>query len=83
MSQGDSDVYQAGDYNMQRMKWIENYIQTNEGVTKAMAGLAWGSSMKRATLLMDVPMKELKRRKFVGKECKENPFKAAVLAAQQ
>lgn len=83
VSQGDSDVYQAGDYNMQRMKWIENYIQTNEGVTKAMAGLAWGSSMKRATLLMDVPMKELKRRKFVGKECKENPFKAAVLAAQQ
>ena len=83
VSQGDSDVYQAGDYNMQRMKWIENHIQTNEGVTKAAAGQAWGSSMKRATLLMDVPLKELKRRKFVGKECKENPFKAAVLAAQQ
>ena len=83
VAQGNSTVYQAGDYNMQRKKFIEEYIQTNEGGTKTMASQAWGSSVKRASLLCDVPLSELKRRRFVGKECTENPFQARVLAAQQ
>ena len=74
VAQGNSTVYQAGDYNMQRKKFIEEYIQTNEGGTKSMASQAWGSSVKRASLLCDVPLSELKRRRFVGKECTENPY---------
>ena len=83
VAQGNSTVYQAGDYNMQRKKFTEEYIQTNEGGTKSMASQAWGSSVKRASLLCDVPLSELKRRRFVGKECTENPFQARELAAQQ
>lgn len=83
VAQGNSTVYQAGDYNVQRKKFIEEYIETNEGSTKTVASLAWGSSVKRASLLCDVPLSELKRRRFVGKECTENPFQAQVLAAQQ
>ena len=34
----------------------------------------WLSSQDRANLLADMPLPELKRRKFVCKECQSNPF---------
>ena len=46
----------------------------NNGATCAEAKAQWISSQERANLLADMPLPELKRRRFVCKECQSNPF---------
>ena len=38
------------------------------------ASQSWNGSMERATLLQSMSVSELKRRRFISKEEKENPF---------
>lgn len=39
----------------------------------------WNSSLQKARLLAGVSLKELKKRKFVDKNCSTNPYKEVVL----
>lgn len=79
--------YKPGEYQQAREQFIKDYIQTKQAegeiVSKSMASDAFGTSMKRATLLCDVSLTELKRRRFVTKDCLVNPFKAMVVTAKQ
>ena len=42
--------------------------------SRAYALKEWGTSLRKAQLLAHVPLPELKRRRFVGKEAETNPF---------
>ena len=59
------------------------FVQTriSEGFSYRDAQKLWRESHERAQLLATVPLKELKRRKFVAKGVQENPFKAALAGA--
>ena len=48
-----------------------------KGLSYKDANASWNSSKERALLLCDVPLPELKRRRFVSKSCTQNPFQVA------
>lgn len=79
--------YKPGEYQKVREEFIKDYIAGKQAegeiVSKSMASDAFGTSMKRALLLCEVSLPELKRRRFVSKDCMVNPFKAMVESAKQ
>ena len=65
--------YQAGDYASHREKYIQKLMKKGKCNWKQ-ASQSWNGSMERATLLQSMSVSELKRRRFISKEEKENPF---------
>ena len=70
--------YQPGMFLNERSKWISQWIKNQEEkglcFSRAYALKEWGTSLRKAQLLAHVPLPELKRRRFVGKEAETNPF---------
>ena len=70
--------YQPGKFLEERAKWITAWLKDQEQkglcFSRAHALKEWGTSLKKAQLLASVPLTELKRRRFVGKEAETNPF---------
>ena len=50
-----------------------------DGMRQKEAQAKWVASAERAALLSDMPLPELKRRRFVSKSCTVNPFSKASL----
>ena len=77
--------YEAGKMAEIRSFFIKQYMESmsNMGkkVTRSDASKAWMTSTKRAQLLAQMPLPELKRRRFVPKDCEENPFPAMIEAS--
>ncbi|CAE7513334.1 unnamed protein product, partial [Symbiodinium sp. KB8] len=72
----DCGDYRPHEFNKQAKLFRANAKAA--GHSPATARKMWIDSKERARLLSDVPLQELKRRKFVPKECTENPFPRAV-----
>ena len=70
--------YEPGKLLEIRNVYVENFIQNAESegetVSKKDAIKAWQESIQLARLLKDVPLTDLKRRRFVRKEATTNPF---------
>ena len=66
------------------MEKFKIYIMAaaKEGISAKSARESWKTSLERALLLKDVSVPELKRRRFVAKGCKTNPFQAIAAAAR-
>ena len=81
----ESSSYKAGDYNDVRKCFVKQFLEDaksrGDPATCAVAHTAWNASLKRAQLLADVSVSELKRRRFIPKGTWENPFKATVEAS--
>ena len=77
----DGSKYQAGEMIQHRILWIEKFMESND-CTRAFALSQWPSSLRRAQLLAKLSLPELKRRRFVDKDAKTNPFKEKVEAEQ-
>ena len=76
-------VYVPGEYQKIQAQFIQDFLQNanTEGQKPQMAEarLAWANSLKRAQLLCDLSVSELKKRRFIGKgPCSTNPFKERV-----
>ena len=65
-------LYQPHLYSERYHIFVQAAMQN--GATCNDAKGQWLSSQDRANLLADMPLPELKRRRFVCKECKANPF---------
>lgn len=72
--------YKPGDMNFHCDCFIAEYM-ANGKMSRAEAKEQWKTSLKRALLLKDVSLSELKRRRFVDKDCKSNPFARRVQEA--
>ena len=64
--------YLPHDFSKRAKQFRENAKAQGHAPRKARE--MWITSEERASILKDVPLQELKRRKFVPKECTENPF---------
>ena len=64
--------YEAGKYNEAREKFMAKHMQK---MSWRDANILWGTSQEKKNLLKDVPLPELKRRRFVPKGCTDHPFK--------
>ena len=78
--------YEPGEYMKCCKTFIQDFLDqaaaSGEEATYAMARDKWSTSMKRAMLLSTVSLPELKRRRFVSKDCTSNPFAAMVNQVQ-
>ena len=78
----DCSTYQAGNFGKIQNKFIADFMEAakKEGkcVSMAEARAEWSGSLKRAKLLANLSLPELKRRRFVTKDCESNPFKTRV-----
>ena len=80
-----SATYQAGEYSKIQREWVEQFVE--EGIklgakpAHQAAHEAWARSLKRAWILSPLSMSELKKRRFVGPGCSENPFQEIVQKA--
>ena len=76
--------YEPGEYMKCCKSFIKEFLDqaaaNGEEASYAMARDKWATSMTRASLLSTVSLPELKRRRFVSKDCTTNPF--AAMAAQ-
>ena len=79
--------YEPGEYMKCCKSFIKEFLDqaaaNGEEASYAMARDKWATSMKRASLLSTVSLPELKRRRFVSKDCTTNPFAAMVAQAQE
>ena len=77
-AEAEADTAQAfGDYvpkDFHKRSLIFREAAKAAGHAPRAARQLWMDSDERAALLAEVPLQELKRRKFVPKECTENPF---------
>lgn len=75
-------AYQPGTYNETRKsfldEWKKKSKETGLKPTHAAAVEAWDTSLKRALMLCDLSVGELKKRRFIPKGCSTNPFKIRV-----
>ena len=78
----DGSSYKPGLMMQQRDEYIQEYMASGEH-SRAEASESWAKSIKRAMLLKDLSLPELKRRRFVGKECQTNPFAEMVANAAE
>lgn len=82
----EGSKYEPGEYMKCCKAFIKDFLDqaaaSGEEATYAMARDKWSTSMKRATLLSTVSLPELKRRRFVSKDCTSNPFAAMVNQVQ-
>ena len=74
-----SEGYTPHLYAEKRKAFLQEAQQKGLGAGEARA--AWNESREKALLLCDVPIPELKRRKFVAKGCTENPFRIMIRGA--
>ena len=78
--------YEPAEYMKCCKTFIQDFLDqaaaSGEEATYAMARDKWSTSMKRAMLLSTVSLPELKRRRFVSKDCTGNPFAAMVNQVQ-
>ena len=65
-------LYQPNTYAKTRKDFIEKL--KNEGLNHQDASAGWDSSAEKRQLLSALPLPELKRRRFVSKDCQENPW---------
>ena len=74
--------YKAGELMAEQKNFVDNFMKealaAGKPVTRAEARQSWQDSQRRAEILSTLPLPELKRRKFVKKECTINPFKARI-----
>ena len=79
--------YEPGEYMKCCKSFIKEFLAqaaaNGEEASYAMARDKWATSMKRASLLSTVSLPELKRRRFVSKDCTTNPFAAMVAQVQE
>ena len=79
--------YEPGEYIKCCKSFIKEFLAqaaaNGEEASYAMARDKWATSMKRASLLSTVSLPELKRRRFVSKDCTTNPFAAMVAQVQE
>lgn len=77
-------TYQPGKMNEVKALYVKKFLElaaaNGKEASKSEALEKWKNSVKRAQLLANVPLPELKKRRFVTKDCTENPF---FLKAQQ
>ena len=71
--QNTHGAYQAGAYCASRDKFILG-VTSRLKLNYRAANELWKTSQVRRSLLKDVPLPELKRRRFVDKSCQVNPF---------
>ena len=58
-------AYRAGDFNKKRLEWIKEYRVANPKVSFKEASDKWMSSSDRISLLENMPMSEMKKRRFI------------------
>ena len=68
----DTEEYSPQRYSGLRKKFIDDLRA--EGVTYKSASSQWNSSALKKQLLASLDLPELKRRRFVTKDCTENPW---------
>lgn len=68
----DEGVYEAKTYSILRKKFIDEVRET--GLSYKDANEKWNSSAEKCRLLSTLSLPELKRRRFVSKDCEENPW---------
>ena len=77
--------YSPGKYREVMQKYIEDYMESEaqhgRSRSREDARKQWALSLKRAHILKGLSLSELKKRRFVDKACRENPFQARVAAA--
>lgn len=64
--------YEAKTYSILRKKFIDEARET--GLSFTDANKKWNSSAEKCRLLSTLSLPELKRRRFVSKDCQENPW---------
>ena len=68
----DTEEYSPQRYAVLRKKFIDDL--RSEGVAYKLAASQWNSSALKKQLLAPLDLPELKRRRFVTKDCTENPW---------
>ena len=65
-------AYEAGKYSSERDSFLGKLRKM--GLSYQQANSQWMNSSRKKALLRDMPLPELKRRRFVGKDATSNPF---------
>ena len=71
----ETEEYSPHRYTLLRKDFIDKL--KNDGVKHGAAVVDWNNSKLKRQLLCNVPLNELKRRRFVPKECQQNPWSDA------
>lgn len=75
-------TYEPGKFNQAQQDYVKQFMEqaaiNGTNATRKDAKHSWQTSAKRASLLADLSVSELKRRKFVPKGTTTNPFKEIV-----